>query len=92
MNDIVLALGILAAVIFTIISQVKGESVRPAEPRPSGGFVTTLVSRAASGPTACAAMGCAGGRTRNPESGASWPTSSECREESLCTVVSCIAS
>ena len=44
MSDIVLALGILAAVIFTIISQVKGESVRPAEPRPSGGFVPTLVS------------------------------------------------
>ena len=52
-------------------------SVRPTEPRPSDGLVTAPVSWAASGPTACAAVGCAGGRTRNPESGASWPASSE---------------
>src|SRR5271155_4485009 len=37
-------------------------SVRPAEPRPSDGLVTTPVSRAASGPTARAATGRAGGR------------------------------
>jgi hypothetical protein len=61
------------------------------EPQPSDGFVTTPVSQAASGPAACAAMGCAGGRTRNPGSGASRPTSSECREESLCIVVSFVA-
>ena len=30
----------------------------------------------------------ASGRTRNPEPGASWPTSSDFREESLCIVVS----
>src|SRR5450755_4003369 len=52
-------------------------SVRPTEPRPSCGFGTTPVSWAASGPTPCAALGCAGGRTRNSESGASWPASSE---------------
>jgi hypothetical protein len=35
-----------------------------------------------------AATGCVGGRTRNPEPGASWPTSSDFREESLCITVS----
>jgi len=63
-------------------------SVRPAEPRPPGGNAATPVSWAASGPAAHAAMGWAGGRTRNPEPGAPWPASSEFREESLSIVAS----
>src|SRR5580658_5333522 len=63
-------------------------SVKPAEPRPPDRFVTTPVSRAAPGPAACAATACAGGQTRSPEPGTSWPASAGCRDESLRIVVS----